>query len=482
MSLNWQEIDLVLSEWQLEGAMVQNIVQPDFSQLYLEFYQPGRISWLLVSLQAGLTRLHLMEAPPRTKTVQPRFAEFLRARIKGGRITGYRQLGGERIVEMDIATEDGPVRLYFRLWSNAANIIATDADNAILDAFYRRPHKGETSGGNLVLPTIRETGPAERDRFPVRSWPGPASGSGFNQWLYANYRVRARELDFNVQKERLLRQAIAAIVRLEGRETTLLRQTRQNANPERLRQLGEILMAFKQQIRRGAEWFETEDWYNPGTTLRIELDPKLDPVGNAERYFQRYQKARDGQRYLEEDLAQVRANLTKVRALEEGLRSADDLEALNGLGASLEVYLDTGAGKKAGLESSRPGLSFESAGFPIFIGRTAAENDELLRRHVRGNDYWLHVRDLPGGYVFIKVPKTKSVPLEVLLDAAHLAIWYSRAKNEPEADLFYTQVKYLRRAKHGTYGMVIPTRERNLHIRVDTERQARLMGNLNPEG
>ena len=63
----------------------------------------------------------------------------------------------------------------------------------------------------------------------------------------------------------------------------------------------------------------------------------------------------------------------------------------------------------------------------------------------------------------------------LLLDAGNLAIYYSKGRNQPEADLFYTQVKYLRRVKKGSkgsapLGLVIPTQEKNLCIKVDEER------------
>jgi len=94
----------------------------------------------------------------------------------------------------------------------------------------------------------------------------------------------------------------------------------------------------------------------------------------------------------------------------------------------------------------------------------------LLRRHVKGNDLWLHMRDYPGSYVFVKARAGKSVPLDVLLDAGNLAVFYSKGRNAAEGDLFYTPVKYLRRAKNGPKGLVIPTHEKNLHVRLDERR------------
>jgi predicted ribosome quality control (RQC) complex YloA/Tae2 family protein len=115
-----------------------------------------------------------------------------------------------------------------------------------------------------------------------------------------------------------------------------------------------------------------------------------------------------------------------------------------------------------------------SGGFTILVGRTAKENDQLLRRYTRGNDYWLHTRDYPGGYVFIKYKKGKSVPLDTLLDAGNLALFFSKGRSNGKGDLYYTQVKYLRRAKHGKLGLVIPTQEKNLSVELDQNRIDRL--------
>ena len=121
-------------------------------------------------------------------------------------------------------------------------------------------------------------------------------------------------------------------------------------------------------------------------------------------------------------------------------------------------------------------LQFTSGPFTIYVGRTAKENDQLLRRHVRGSDWWLHTRDYAGGYVFIKVEKGKSVPLDTLLDAGNLAVHFSKGKNSQKADVYYTQVKYLRRAKDGPLGLVLPTQEKNLAVTADPARLKRLLG------
>ena len=68
----------------------------------------------------------------------------------------------------------------------------------------------------------------------------------------------------------------------------------------------------------------------------------------------------------------------------------------------------------------------------------------------------------------------KTVPLDILLYAGNLAVYHSKARRNGQADLYYTQVKYLRRAKNGPKGLVLPTQEKNLLVKIDEQRLRKL--------
>ena len=132
-------------------------------------------------------------------------------------------------------------------------------------------------------------------------------------------------------------------------------------------------------------------------------------------------------------------------------------------------------------EEQIPGAVYDSGPFRVIVGRTSNDNDRLLRDFVTGNDYWFHTRDFPGAYVFVKPTGGKrfskqgrTIPLEAMLDAANLAVFHSKGRGSGQADVYYTQVKYLRRVKGGKRGLVIPTHEKNLFIQLDPERIERL--------
>ncbi|MCR5046387.1 MAG: NFACT RNA binding domain-containing protein, partial [Treponema sp.] len=140
----------------------------------------------------------------------------------------------------------------------------------------------------------------------------------------------------------------------------------------------------------------------------------------------------------------------------------------------IEQLLRKDSAPKQKIKKAHPGLEYTVNDWRILVGRDANENDELLRHYVKGSDMWLHTRDCPGGYVFIKYRAGKTVPLDILLDAGNLALYFSKARKNGKADLYYTQVKHLRRAKNGPKGLVLPTNEKNLSVVLDNARLNRL--------
>ena len=76
--------------------------------------------------------------------------------------------------------------------------------------------------------------------------------------------------------------------------------------------------------------------------------------------------------------------------------------------------------------------------------------------------------------IYIKNRPGKTVPLEILLYAGNLAVYHSKARKAGKADLYYTQVKYLRRAKNGPKGLVLPTQEKNLFVELNKDRLKKL--------
>jgi len=466
LSLNWREIDRILAELPLEGAFVRQVYQPSHPVLVLELYRRGASIRLLFCFATPHLRLHSSSTRPANPNPPPRFAAFLRSHLRDGKILSATQLGRERIVRMEVARGEERLLLWARLWGGAANLIVTDPEGRILDAMYRRPKRGEVSGGRFQPPAEPA---AEADRFQAREFPGEGT---YNQRVERHYAA----LEHAQERARLLASARSRLERRENRILagleTLRRRREGQGEPSQLRRCGELILANLADVEPGARWLSAEDFEASGQLLRIELDPRLNPAQNAEAYFRRYRKAKAGLERMGQDIRALERELEAVRRDRQSVEKTEDPAALAELAAREQAVA------KAGREKHRPqaGLEFASGPFRLLVGRSAAENDALLRRQVRGNDTWVHARDAPGAYVFIRSLPGKSVPLDTLLDAANLALHFSKARGSGKGDVYYTQVKYLRRARDGAPGLVLPTQEKNLHVRLDPQRLARLLG------
>jgi len=477
MSLNWREINLILEELSLPGSRVQKVEQPDFHTLILTLYDPksGRRR-LLASVEHGACRIHLLSATAAEKKVEKlqRFAQLLRSRLIGGRISSADQLWRERIVRLTIEGAGGLTNLYIRLWSGAGNIIAADEQKTVLDTLFRRPRKGEISGKSWDF-TPPSDSKGDRQAFSIRP---RTPGLTFNEQIEQEYRNRHQEQQLEKLREQALGFLDTKVSRLQNRISRLEQRLTQTGEYEQLRRAADLLSANAHLIQPKSSWIEVYD-YAGEQTLTLALNPSLTPGEQIEHYYSAYRKAKGATENLAGEIRQDQEELKRTLAL---IRRISGEQEDSGR-AKLKAGGGRGERVSRGGGDSLPGLRFQSGPFTILIGRSADENDRLLRRHVRGSDYWLHTRDFPGGYVFIKAIKGKSIPLETLLDAGNLALFYSKGRSGGKGELYYTQVKYLRRAKDGPKGLVLPTQEKNLSIVLDRKRLDALFerAGLNPE-
>lgn len=464
MSLNWKEIDCILEELELDGSFIQQIVQPSYDTIAFHTYKNGQSKTILVCLAAGACRIHQTWSAVPKNNKPLRFMELLKARIKGARINSICQLGQERIIKLELSHCGQEFLLYTRLWSNAANMILTDTNHVVLDTFYRRPKKDEVSGGTFQEPNLQPKPQGESSKeWQVRSFDQLPDWENlsFNQKVEQWYGEHAGQLSL----EALLEQAEkfynsrhskmeAALHRLEKKRDEFLQN-------QQWKHYGDLILTYGHLIDGSQDYLECED-YESGALIRIKIDPKKNAQENASSYYNTYKKTVSGLADLEHDIQKAKKELLDLEATYQQLcKEPNPLR--------LQQMLRKQTTPKQQVEKKRPGLSYQVDDWTILVGRTAAENDELLRRHVKGLDMWFHTRDYAGGYVFVKNRPGKTIPLSIMLCAGNLAVYHSKARKAGKADLYYTQVKHLRRAKDGPKGLVLPSQEKNLLVQLDKE-------------
>ncbi len=480
MSLNCNEINEILQELDLDGSFIQDVVQPGYDTMALYTYGSHGAKTVLVCTAQNACRLNETRRKIVKNDKPLRFMEILKSRIKGARIEKCVQIGFSRIVHFSLRRGEEKYNLYARLWSGAANLVLCDGENVILDSMFRRPKKGEVTGSLFALDDIDT--PVKRV-WPVRdfselkegffseksgpvSYPRDFSDLSFNEKVDLWYGENAANLSRKALLEQAEKWYSQTRTRMEGALEKLQDKRREFSDAEKLKKQGDLVLSNAHLWDGASRFLECED-YTTGKTVRLLMDSSKSAQENAARYYDGYKKAVSGAEGLLHDIELAKKRIEKLEK-QYGEMLAEENPV------KLEQLLRRDTAPRQSQKKSHPGLDYTVDGWYILVGRDADENDELLRSHVRGSDMWLHVRDFSGGYVFIKNRPGKTVPLEVLLDAGNLALYHSKARSSGRADLYYTQVKYLRRVKNGPKGLVIPTHEKNLFINLDKKRLERL--------
>jgi predicted ribosome quality control (RQC) complex YloA/Tae2 family protein len=227
-----------------------------------------------------------------------------------------------------------------------------------------------------------------------------------------------------------------------------------------------------------------------GATLRFELDPARPVIHQAQSLYDKARRLDAGRTIAERRHAEASAavrSLTEIEARLQALTpttaASDEVLAgihtdLQQLGALPKPKVAPAAKQRAPAipraENYRRFVSAE--GYQILVGRDNEQNDRLTLRTANGNDLWLHVGGgRAGSHVVIRLPKQKTASLETLLDAAALAVHFSKARGEARIDVVYTHKKHVRKPKGLPAGAVVPSQTKTITVRADAARLQRLL-------
>lgn len=282
----------------------------------------------------------------------------------------------------------------------------------------------------------------------------------FSQLLDRFYAARDRA-DSIRQSSQAIRKAVS---NLHARTARKLENQRKELaathDRERLRRLGDILTANLYAVKRGQTKLRAADFYDPDMKeIEIPLNPAISPQQNAAKFYKDYQKAKTAEKILTEQIAKGEQELLYLASVLDALTRAESARDLQEIRAELVSggYLrETDRKKRMKLPPSRPMRFTSSDGFPIFVGRSNRQNDELTTKLAAKTDLWLHVQKIPGSHVIIET-NGRTPPDRTVTEAMQLAAYYSQARDGQNVPVDYTPVKFVKKPAGAKPGMVIYT-------------------------
>jgi hypothetical protein len=245
-----------------------------------------------------------------------------------------------------------------------------------------------------------------------------------------------------------------------------------------LYQWGEMLKPFSSALERGLSIYEIPQPNGP--SIVIPLDSRKDGKENLKDLFRKAKRSRTAREKVEPRMQEVEEALAMIDTLFLGLGSVPIeekvlQEALSWVEKNdRPLHQRLGKGRKA--PKRKPYRAFRSTHDAlIWVGRKASDNTELTFHRASGNDTWLHVRGSSGSHVIVKNTINK-ISADTLIDAAHLAVWFSAIRGVSRAEVQYTERKHVRNAGKGSaLGLVYISQERVMYLAFDEGRLKRIL-------
>ncbi|MBB4072587.1 putative ribosome quality control (RQC) complex YloA/Tae2 family protein [Anoxybacillus voinovskiensis] len=255
-----------------------------------------------------------------------------------------------------------------------------------------------------------------------------------------------------------------------------LEQTLEEAKQaEQYRLYGELLTANLYAVQRGMSEIEVVNYYDEnGATVTIPLDKQKSPSENAQSYFQKYQKAKNSLAIVQEQIERTKEEIVYFDTLLQQLETAAPKDIDDIRDELIEQgYLRAKATKQKKQKPRTIELEryISSDGTEIFVGKNNKQNDYLTNKFASKDDIWLHTKDIPGSHVVIR---SKNPSEQTIIEAAHLAAYFSKARHSSSVPVDYTRVRYVKKPSGAKPGFVIYENQQTIYVTPDEELVVRM--------
>ncbi|NLZ39364.1 MAG: fibronectin/fibrinogen-binding protein [Firmicutes bacterium] len=285
-----------------------------------------------------------------------------------------------------------------------------------------------------------------------------------NDCLSAYYHALLSAHETAVLKQKLRQSVNSKLARLEKKLKKQNRELMEMEEADKYRLWGEMLTANLHLLSLGMTEASVPNYYaDKVENITIPLDPSCSPQENAQRYFKKYRKLRDGKKYLLGHKAAAEEEIAYLESLLVAIEHAD-LSALWEIREEMEnagLLRKKKTKKQAKINLSQPMHFVSPDNIDIYVGKNNRQNDQLTFHTAQATDIWLHVKNYPGAHVIIR---DANPPADTLLFAAELAAYYSKLSASSNVAVDYTQIRYVKKPRGAKPGMVVYDHHRTVYV------------------
>ncbi len=469
MALNSLDVKMITEEIKLllEKGKVEKIYQHTDKDLIITIYNRGTY-YLYINIDNESTRAHLVKERLSAQKEPKSIIMQMRKYLKNSFISEIKQVNYDRILSIEFTTKTTKFYIIAELIDKGPNIIFTSANHKILGTI--RPEKGRRKGTTYELP--------QRSNMKINEFSPSVEikeGELYNESIENKYQIRAKKKHVSSIQSIIISPLQKEVKKTKNLIKNLDSDLKKFGSYEEHKKKGDLLQSQFYKIKRGISNIIVDD-YETGESITINLDPKLSPKENVERYFKKARKSKTAQSIIPTKIKDAKNKVNDIKNLIEKFKNVEDKETvLNEMAVvksqTPSIYykflekvhnkilnnnftVEKKSRKQFSQEKEQFRYFVSTEGKKIYVARNNRENDELTFHKAKGNDEWIHTRDYPGSHVVVSLGKNEDIDGKTLEEACQLALHFSKAKGEKTADLYRTKRKYLTKPKNAPTGMV----------------------------
>lgn len=279
---------------------------------------------------------------------------------------------------------------------------------------------------------------------------------------------------------RLLNNAKARIAhKLELQRAELAECTKGEA----YQKAGDLIIANCYALEKGithAELTDYGDLREDGSfgTVFVELDPRLSPAANAQRYYKKYNKSKNAKVELTRQVALGEAELAYLAGVETAMDTAETPTDLAEIREELarSGYVSRAKAQMGSRKVTVPAFAEyrTSGGYRVLCGKNNLQNEYITHKLAGRGDYWFHAKNMPGSHVVLMLEGKEEPAAADFTEAAEIAALFSAAAGAPMTEVDYTLVRNLKKTPGAKPGFVIYHQNWSATVSPDREKIAGL--------
>jgi predicted ribosome quality control (RQC) complex YloA/Tae2 family protein len=259
------------------------------------------------------------------------------------------------------------------------------------------------------------------------------------------------------QKSADLRRIVQTALEKDYKKYDLqLKQLKDTEKKDKYKIYGELITAYGYSIEAGVNEFKAENYYDDNKLITIPLDKDLTAMENAKHYYDKYNKLKRTAEALEGIVNEVADEIKHLESVMNALDIALSEDDLKEIKEELiqSGYIRRKSSDKKAKYKSEPLHYVSSDGYHMYVGKNNIQNEELTFKVANGGDWWFHSKNFPGSHVIVKT-NGDELPDATFEEAAKLAAYYSKGREQDKVEIDYIQRKHVKKVAGSKPGFVI---------------------------